>query len=139
MTSAGKRATVADRARRAAYWPGISGCAFTTSTAKTRDIGDHFVQRGIERMIREPIPGASLRLSGVNSRGSDETYRLTSAIVALANREADLVIVGSSNRYEGSLRTRRNLTYDDAMALRSLPAVETSVLFLFWRSECVSE
>lgn len=72
---------------------------------KTRNAGDHFVQRGIERMIREVIPDATFELFNVNSRGDDETgYGLTHANVERANREADLVVVGGSNLYEGSLR-----------------------------------
>lgn len=71
---------------------------------KTRNVGDHFVQRGVERMIREIIPGASFRLFDVNSRGSDETYGLTRATVERANLDADLVVVGGSNLYEGSWR-----------------------------------
>lgn len=72
---------------------------------KTRNIGDHFVQRGIERMIREIVPQAAFDLFNVNSRGEDETgYGLTRETVARANREADLVIVGGSNLYEGSYR-----------------------------------
>ena len=72
---------------------------------KTRNVGDHFVQRGIERMIREIVPNATFELFNVNSRGDEETgYGLTRANVERANREADLVIVGGSNLYEGSLR-----------------------------------
>jgi polysaccharide pyruvyl transferase WcaK-like protein len=72
---------------------------------KTRNVGDHFVQRGIERMIREAVPAATFELFNVNSRGGDETgYGLTRETVERANREADLVVVGGSNLYEGSLR-----------------------------------
>ena len=72
---------------------------------KTRNVGDHFVQRGIERMIRELVPDATFELFNVNSRGGDETgYGLTRETVERANREADLVVVGGSNLYEGSLR-----------------------------------
>ncbi len=72
---------------------------------KTRNIGDHFVQRGIERMIREIVPDASFALFNVNSRGEDQTgYGLTRETVARANREAHLIIVGGSNLYEGSYR-----------------------------------
>lgn len=72
---------------------------------KTHNIGDHFVQRGIERMIREIVPHATFDLFNVNSRGEDKTgYGLTRETVARANREANLVIVGGSNLYEGSYR-----------------------------------
>lgn len=72
---------------------------------KTHNIGDHFVQRGIERMIREIVPHAAFDLFNVNSRGEDKTgYGLTRETVTRANREADLVIVGGSNLYEGSYR-----------------------------------
>lgn len=72
---------------------------------KTRNVGDHFVQRGVERMIRELVPGAAFELFNVNSRGEDKTgYGLTRQTVERANREADLVVVGGSNLYEGSYR-----------------------------------
>lgn len=72
---------------------------------KTRNVGDHFVQRGIERMIRELVPGATFELFNVNSRGADATgYGLTRETIERANREADLIVVGGSNLYEGSLR-----------------------------------
>lgn len=72
---------------------------------KTRNVGDHFVQRGIERMIRDLAPRATFDLFNVNSRGEDrDGYGLTRATVERANREADLVVVGGSNLYEGSYR-----------------------------------
>src|SRR4051794_9993577 len=72
---------------------------------KTRNVGDHFVQRGIERMIREIVPEATFDLFNVNSRGTDATgYGLTRETIERANREADLIVVGGSNLYEGSLR-----------------------------------
>jgi len=50
---------------------------------RTPNVGDHFVQRGIERMVREVVPGAAFDLLDVNSRGEDETgYGLTRATVA---------------------------------------------------------
>ncbi len=74
---------------------------------KTRNIGDHFVQRGIERMVREIVPQASFKLFNVNSRGDDKTvYGLTRETIERANGEADLVIVGGSNLYEGNYRWR---------------------------------
>jgi polysaccharide pyruvyl transferase WcaK-like protein len=74
---------------------------------KTRNVGDHFVQRGIERMFRELVPGVAFDLFDVNSRGEDESgYGLTRSTVERANREADLVVVGGSNLYEGSYRWR---------------------------------
>lgn len=71
---------------------------------KTRNVGDHFVQRSIEHMIRSLIPDADFDLFNVNSWGSDEIYGLTRATIERANREADLVVVGGSNLYEGSFR-----------------------------------
>lgn len=74
---------------------------------KTQNVGDHFVQRGIERMIRELVPRATFDLFNVNSRGADgDGYGLTRSTVARANREADLVVVGGSNLYEGNYRWR---------------------------------
>lgn len=71
---------------------------------KTRNVGDHFVQRGIERMFRALVPDATFTLFDINSRGSNETYGLTRATVERANREADLIVVGGSNLYEGGWR-----------------------------------
>jgi polysaccharide pyruvyl transferase WcaK-like protein len=74
---------------------------------KTRNIGDHFVQRGIERMIRSIVPDATFDLFNVNSRGEDKSdYGLTRAAIERANRDADLIIVGGSNLYESSWRWR---------------------------------
>src|SRR5205085_10252995 len=74
---------------------------------KTRNIGDHFVQQGIERMLREIVPRAAFDLFNVNAWGDDKTgYGLTRTTIARANREADLVIVGGSNLYEGNYRWR---------------------------------
>jgi len=74
---------------------------------KTRNVGDHFVQRGIERMMREIVPRAAFELFNVNNRGEDETgYGLTRSTIERANREADLIVVGGSNLYEGGYRWR---------------------------------
>ena len=72
---------------------------------RTGNIGDHFVQRGIERMVRRIVPKATFQLFNVNSRGEDKIdYGLTQSAVERANREADLIVVGGSNLYEGSYR-----------------------------------
>jgi len=74
---------------------------------RTSNIGDHFVQRGIERMVRSIVPDATFELFNINSRGKDQIeYGLTPSAVERANREADLIIVGGSNLYEGSYRWR---------------------------------
>lgn len=74
---------------------------------RTNNIGDHFVQRGIERMVQRIRPEATFELFSVNSRGEDKIeYGLTQSAVARANREADLIVVGGSNLYEGSYRWR---------------------------------
>ena len=39
---------------------------------RTRNIGDHFVQQGIERMIRELRPDAAFKLFNVNSQGEQQ-------------------------------------------------------------------
>jgi polysaccharide pyruvyl transferase WcaK-like protein len=81
---------------------------------QTRNIGDHFVQRGIAQMMRSLVPGAVFDLFNVNSRGADKTgYGLTRATVERANREADLIIIGGSNLYEGSLRWRWGVHMED--------------------------
>jgi polysaccharide pyruvyl transferase WcaK-like protein len=70
---------------------------------RTDNIGDHFVQRGIEAMIRRIRPDATFKLFDVNSRGQKKAgYGLTQSAVHRANHEADLVIVGGSNLYEGA-------------------------------------
>jgi polysaccharide pyruvyl transferase WcaK-like protein len=72
---------------------------------RTNNIGDHFVQRGIEAMVRRIQPDVSIELFDVNSRGRNQVeYGLTRQAIARANSEADLIIVGGSNLYEGSYR-----------------------------------
>ena len=72
---------------------------------RTNNIGDHFVQRGIERMVGAIRPDASFELFDINRRGENKRdYGLTRYAVERANREADLIIVGGSNLYEGSYR-----------------------------------
>lgn len=72
---------------------------------RTANIGDHFVQRGIEQMFQRLVPGSKFDLFNVNSRGGDsEEYGLTHAAIERANYEADLIVVGGSNLYEGSFR-----------------------------------
>jgi polysaccharide pyruvyl transferase WcaK-like protein len=72
---------------------------------RTKNIGDHFVQLGIQRMIRELRPNATFELFDVNSRGEDKIdYGLTRLAVERANKDADLIVVGGSNLYEGSFR-----------------------------------
>jgi polysaccharide pyruvyl transferase WcaK-like protein len=71
---------------------------------RTHNIGDHFVQRGISAMIRRIVPEATFELFDVNSRGQNKTeYGLTRSAIERANRDADLVVVGGSNLYEGSV------------------------------------
>ncbi|MFN2509833.1 MAG: polysaccharide pyruvyl transferase family protein [Pyrinomonadaceae bacterium] len=71
----------------------------------TNNIGDHFVQRGIERMVHRIRPEATFELFNVNSRGKDRMdYGLTKSAVERANREAHLIVIGGSNLYEGSYR-----------------------------------
>jgi polysaccharide pyruvyl transferase WcaK-like protein len=89
---------------------------------RTGNIGDHFVQQGIERMFRALAPDATFDLFNVNSRGADQSeYGLTQAAVERANREADLVIVGGSNLYEGSYRWRWGV-HLEADAVKNLRA-----------------
>jgi polysaccharide pyruvyl transferase WcaK-like protein len=58
-------------------------------------------------MFRALVPDATFDLFDVNSRGADRSeYGLTRAAVERANSEADLVVVGGSNLYEGSYRWR---------------------------------
>jgi len=70
---------------------------------RTQNIGDHFVRRGIEEMIGRIVPGAAFQFFDVNRRGEEkQDFGLTRATIERANSEADLVIVGGSNLYEGS-------------------------------------
>ncbi len=72
---------------------------------KTHNLGDHFVQRGIEAMVRRLVSAASFELFNVNRRGDDpQEYGLTRFAIERANSEADLIIVGGSNLYEGGYR-----------------------------------
>lgn len=72
---------------------------------RTSNIGDHFVQRGIERMVRTIVPDATFQLLDVNSRGENKKeFGLTRSTIEAANREGAVIIVGGSNLYEGSLR-----------------------------------
>jgi polysaccharide pyruvyl transferase WcaK-like protein len=80
---------------------------------RTNNIGDHFVQRGIEQMIRRLRPTATFELFDVNSRGESKfEYGLTHRAVERANREADLIIIGGSNLYEGNYRWRWGVHLD---------------------------
>ncbi len=81
---------------------------------RTNNIGDHFVQRGIERMVGRIVPEATFELFNVNNRGEDKIeYGLTKLAIERANREADLIIVGGSNLYEGSYRWRWGVHLED--------------------------
>lgn len=70
---------------------------------RTKNIGDYFVQTGIATMVRTIEADAEIHLFDVNSRGADRLqYGLTKQAIDKANREADLIIVGGSNLYEGA-------------------------------------
>jgi polysaccharide pyruvyl transferase WcaK-like protein len=72
---------------------------------RTNNIGDHFVQRGIERMVCRAHPEATFDCFDVNDRGlSRSDYGLTRRTIERANKDADLIIVGGSNLYEGNYR-----------------------------------
>lgn len=87
---------------------------------RTNNIGDHFVQRGIAAMVRRVRPDAVIELFDVNSRGRNQVeYGLTQRAIERANREADLIIVGGSNLYEGSYRWHWGV-HLEADALESL-------------------
>lgn len=56
-------------------------------------------------MVRRIVPEATFEAFDVNSRGQEKTnYGLTKRAVERANNEADLIIVGGSNLYEGAFR-----------------------------------
>jgi polysaccharide pyruvyl transferase WcaK-like protein len=94
---------------------------------KTRNIGDHFVQQGIERMIRRLVPDAAFELFNVNRRGEDGAdYGLTRRAVERANRDADLIIVGGSNLYESAYRWRWGVHLD----LQALEDLRVPVILL---------
>ena len=72
---------------------------------RTRNIGDHFVQKGIEQIFLRLAPGCTFEFFNVNSRGEDKhEYGLTHTSIERANCEADLIVIGGSNLYEGSFR-----------------------------------
>jgi polysaccharide pyruvyl transferase WcaK-like protein len=86
---------------------GFAGMRIHHFYPQTNNIGDHFVQRGIESMVHAAIPQATFQLFSINSRGRDnDNYGLTRRAIERANLEADLIIVGGSNLYEGSFRWR---------------------------------
>jgi polysaccharide pyruvyl transferase WcaK-like protein len=69
---------------------------------KTSNIGDHFVQRGIQCLLRSLVRNAEFRSFNVNPRGDNQAeYGLTRKAVERANSEADLIVIGGSNLYEG--------------------------------------
>jgi polysaccharide pyruvyl transferase WcaK-like protein len=75
---------------------------------------------GIARMISEIVPEAVFELGDVNSRGLDRVdYGLTRSAVERANNEADLIIVGGSNLYEGAVGWRWGI-HLDLQALKNL-------------------
>jgi polysaccharide pyruvyl transferase WcaK-like protein len=92
---------------------------------RTNNIGDHFVQRGIETMVRRLRPEASIDLFDINDRGRDKTdFGLTHQAVERANRGADLIIVGGSNLYEGNYRWHWGVHLEkDALARLRVPLV----------------
>lgn len=69
---------------------------------RTGNIGDHFVQRGIATLISGVVDNVEVKLFDVNSRGVEREYGLTETAIERANREAELVIIGGSNLYEGA-------------------------------------
>ena len=87
-----------------------------------RNVGDHFVQRGILRLLRPycgefeytPLP---TRLLGPDP---SEPLGITASSVDLLNRH-DLVVIGGSNLYETMGPDRWGVTVDSS-ALRRLSA-----------------
>src|ERR1051326_4207516 len=72
---------------------------------RTRNIGDHFVQRGIHSMVLRLYPNATFESFDVNSRGQPGSeYGLTRRAIERTNQDADFIIVGGSNLYEGNYR-----------------------------------
>jgi polysaccharide pyruvyl transferase WcaK-like protein len=87
---------------------------------RTHNVGDHFVQRGIETMVSRIVPEATFEAFDVNSRGQEKSnYGLTQRAVERANNDADLIIVGGSNLYEGAFRWPWGVHLDPA-ALQNL-------------------
>jgi polysaccharide pyruvyl transferase WcaK-like protein len=70
---------------------------------RTKNIGDHFVRSGIHSLIRSIRHDVEFEEFDINSSGSSRAeYGLTQSAIQRANREADLIIVGGSNLYEGA-------------------------------------
>lgn len=69
----------------------------------TSNVGDLFVRDGIHARLREQFPGAVIKELPANDphRRSQKPVGLIGANLELTNAEAQLVIVGGSNMYEG--------------------------------------
>lgn len=69
----------------------------------TTNVGDLFVRDGIHARLRERFPGARIVELKANDPGSRATgpVGLLGENLELTNREAQLVVVGGSNMYEG--------------------------------------
>jgi len=105
---------------------------------RTQNIGDHFVQRGISAMIRRLVPDATFQLFDVNSRGRDKSaYGLTQSAIERANDEADLVIVGGSNLYEGGF-VQRGLLEHLTIILGHRTTFNQLYLLMDWSASDVS-
>lgn len=79
---------------------------------KTKNIGDHFVRTGIETMFKSLLSDAKFVSLNVNRRGDDENYGLSPQNVKLVNDNADIVVIGGSNLYEGKKRWGVDLDMD---------------------------
>src|SRR5436190_4300847 len=87
---------------------------------RTKNVGDYFVQTGIATIVRTIDPDAEIHLFDVNSRGTDRIeYGLTRQAIEKANHEADLIIIGGSNLYEGAWGWPWGVTLD-VSALKEL-------------------
>lgn len=96
---------------------------------RTKNIGDHFVREGIEVLFREIAPSVVFKSFDVNGKGKTPRHRsgaygLVSGTIERANREADVVIVGGSNLYEG------HATWGVHCDLRALPKLEKPLLLV---------
>lgn len=93
---------------------------------RTGNIGDHFVQRGIATLISSVVDNADFELFDVNKRGVEKDYGLTEPAIERANRQADLVIIGGSNLYEGAWNWPWGVHLDS----RALPKLRVPLFLL---------
>lgn len=89
----------------------------------SKNIGDHFVQLGIRRLIHEQIEGATYTDLPVRSfQDHDAPYGITRASVDVINQH-DLLVIGGSNLYEPDADGWGVAAEDDAIRAVTCPVL----------------